>query len=214
MSLEFDMADPAERQRGLDAAASAARRGDLVVLPTDTVYGLATDAFNPRGVAAIRSAKGRGRDLPLQVLVGSPDTIEGLGYGLSKAARDLVQGFWPGGLTLVVRQQPTLAWDLGDPSGTIALRMPLHPVAIELLRITGPLAVSGANAAGGAPAASLQDAREQLGDRVAIYLDGGPSLDAVPSTVVDASGPVPRLLRPGALDLDTLRIVCPEILPG
>lgn len=214
MSLEFVMADPAERQRGLDAAASAARRGDLVVLPTDTVYGLATDAFNPRGVAAIRSAKGRGRDLPLQVLVGTPDTVEGLGYGLTKAARDLVQGFWPGGLTLVVRQQPTLAWDLGDASGTIALRMPLHPVAIELLRITGPLAVSGANAAGGAPAASLQDAREQLGDRVAIYLDGGPSLDAVPSTVVDVSGPVPRLLRPGAVDLDTLRTVCPEILPG
>ncbi|MFC6237684.1 L-threonylcarbamoyladenylate synthase [Longivirga aurantiaca] len=214
MSLEFDMADPAARPRGLDAAASAARRGDLVVLPTDTVYGLATDAFNPRGVAAIRAAKGRGRDLPLQVLVGSPDTVEGLGYGLTKAARELVQGFWPGGLTLVVRQQPTLAWDLGDSSGTVALRMPLHPVAIELLRITGPLAVSGANAAGGAPAASLSEAREQLGDLVAIYLDGGPSLDAVPSTVVDVSGQVPRLLRPGAIDLDTLRTVCPEILPG
>ncbi len=214
MSLEFDMADPAARPRGLDAAASAARRGDLVVLPTDTVYGLATDAFNPRGVAAIRSAKGRGRDLPLQVLVGSPDTVEGLGYGLTKAARDLVQGFWPGGLTLVVRQQPTLAWDLGDSSGTVALRMPLHPVAIELLRITGPLAVTSANTAGGTPAASLPEAREQLGERVAIYLDGGPSLDAVPSTVVDVSGHVPRLLRPGAVDLDTLRTVCPEILPG
>lgn len=214
MSLEFDMADPVARPRGLDAAASAVRRGDLVVLPTDTVYGLATDAFNPRGVAAIRAAKGRGRDLPLQVLVGSPDTVEGLGYGLTKAARELVQGFWPGGLTLVVRQQPTLAWDLGDSSGTVALRMPLHPVAIELLRITGPLAVSGANTAGGAPAGSMPEAREQLGDRVVIYLDGGPSLDAVPSTVVDVSGQVPRLLRPGAVDLDTLRTVCPEILPG
>ena len=214
MSLEFDMADPVARTRGLDAAASAARRGDLVVMPTDTVYGLATDAFNPRGVAAIRAAKGRGRDLPLQVLVGSPDTVEGLGYGLTKAARELVLGFWPGGLTLVVRQQPTLAWDLGDSAGTVALRMPLHPVAIELLRITGPLAVSGANVAGGAPAASVADAREQLGDRAAIYLDGGPSLDGVPSTVVDVSGPMPRLLRQGAVDLDTLRTVCPEMLPG
>lgn len=214
MSLSFDMADPSARQRGLDAAASAARRGDLVVLPTDTVYALATDAFNPRGAAAIRAAKGRGRDLPLQVLVGSPDTIEGLGYGLTKAARDLVQGFWPGGLTLVVRQQPTLAWDLGDAAGTVALRMPLHPVAIELLRVTGPLAVSGANVAGGAPAATLEEAREQIGDRAAIYLDGGPSLDAVASTVVDVSGSVARLLRPGAVDLDTLRTVVPEILPG
>lgn len=214
MSLEFDMADADARRRGLDAAASAARRGDLVVLPTDTVYAVATDAFNPRGVASIRSAKGRGRDLPLQVLVGSPETVEGLGYGLTKAARDLVQGFWPGGLTVVVRQQPTLAWDLGDAGGTIALRMPLHPVAIELLRTTGPLAVSGASSAGGAPAATMAEARDQLGDRAAIYLDGGPSLSAVPSTVVDVSGPAPRLLRPGAVDLDTLRTVCPEILPG
>jgi tRNA threonylcarbamoyl adenosine modification protein (Sua5/YciO/YrdC/YwlC family) len=211
VSLEFDMADPATRQRGLDAAASAARRGDLVVLPTDTVYAVATDAFNPRGAAGIRSAKGRGRDLPLQVLVGSPETIEGLGYGLTKAARDLVQGFWPGGLTLVVRQQPTLAWDLGDSSGTVALRMPLHPVAIELLRMTGPLAVSGANVAGGAAAVTMAAAREQLGDRAAVYLDGGASVASMTSTVVDVSGPVPRLLRPGAVDLDLLRSVVPDL---
>ncbi len=214
MSLHFDTANPDERERGLDVAANAARRGDLVVLPTDTVYGLGCDAFNPHGVAALLAAKGRGRDMPVPVLVGSPDTVEGLAYGLSKAARDLVEAFWPGALTVVVRHQPSLAWDLGDANGTVALRMPLHPVAIELLRIVGPMAVSSANRSGSAPAASYAEAEAQLGESVAVYLDAGPSGAAVPSTIVDASGPVPRLLRLGAIDLPTLRTVAPDLLEG
>ncbi len=212
MSLHFDTTNPDERERGLDVAANAARRGDLVVLPTDTVYGLGCDAFSPHGVAALLAAKGRGRDMPVPVLVGSPETVEGLAYGLSKAARDLVEAFWPGALTVVVRHQPSLAWDLGDAHGTVALRMPLHPVAIELLRIVGPMAVSSANRSGSAPATSYAEAEAQLGDSVAVYLDAGPSGAAVPSTIVDTSGPVPRLLRLGALDLDTLRTVAPDLL--
>ena len=211
MSLHFDTNNPDERERGLDAGASAARRGDLVVLPTDTVYGLGCDAFNPRGVTALLAAKGRGRDMPIPVLVGSPETVEGLAYGLSKAARDLVEAFWPGALTVVVRHQPSLAWDLGDSNGTVALRMPLHPVAIELLSIVGPMAVSSANRSGSAPATSYAEAEAQLGDSVAVYLDAGTSGEAVPSTIVDVSGPVPRLLRLGAIDLDTLRTVAPDI---
>jgi tRNA threonylcarbamoyl adenosine modification protein (Sua5/YciO/YrdC/YwlC family) len=152
--------------------------------------------------------------MPVPVLVGSPDTVEGLAYGLSKAARDLVEAFWPGALTVVVRHQPSLAWDLGDANGTVALRMPLHPVAIELLRIVGPMAVSSANRSGSAPATSYAEAEAQLGESVAVYLDAGPSGAAVPSTIVDASGPVPRLLRLGAIDLPTLRTVAPDLVEG
>jgi tRNA threonylcarbamoyl adenosine modification protein (Sua5/YciO/YrdC/YwlC family) len=212
VSLRFDTSDPDERSRGLEAAASAVRRGDLVVLPTDTVYGVGCDAFSSLGVTRLLEAKRRGRDLPLPVLVGTPQTLEGLAYGLSKAARDLVEAFWPGALTVVVRAQPSLAWDLGDAQGTVALRMPLHPVAIELLTATGPMAVTSANVAGAAPATDFAGADDQLGDSVAIYLDAGPVQEAVPSTILDVTGPVPRLLRAGAFDLETLRSVCPEIL--
>ncbi len=212
VSLRFDTADPTERAAGIEAAASAARRGDLVVLPTDTVYGLGCDAFSPAGVSRLLAAKGRGRDMPVPVLVGSPDTIEGLAYGLSPAARDLVEAFWPGAVTVVVRHQPSLAWDLGDAQGTVALRMPLHPVAIELLQAVGPMAVSSANRSGAAPATTYAEAEAQLGESVAVYLDAGTSGEAVPSTIVDVAGAVPRLLRLGAVDLETLRSVCPDLV--
>jgi L-threonylcarbamoyladenylate synthase len=211
VSLRFDTNDPDERDRGLAAATSAVRRGDVVVLPTDTVYGLGCDAFSATGVTRLLEAKRRGRDLPLPVLVGTPQTLEGLAYGLSKAARDLVEAFWPGALTVVVRAQPSLAWDLGDAAGTVALRMPLHPVAIELLTATGPMAVTSANVAGAAPPSDFAGAEEQLGDSVAIYLDAGPLPESAPSTILDLTGPVPRLLRAGAFDLETLRSVCPDI---
>ena len=214
MSLRFDLADPDERPRGIEAATSAVRRGELVVIPTDTVYGVGCDAFSSLGVGRLLEAKGRGRDMPVPVLVGSPQTIEGLAYGLTKAARDLVVAFWPGALTVVVRAQPSLAWDLGDAGGTVALRMPLHPVAIELLKATGPMAVSSANRSGSAPATNYAEAESQLGDAVWIYLDGGPSGEPVPSTIVDLTGEVPRVLRLGAVDLDTLRTVCPDLTSG
>jgi len=174
---------------------------------------VACDAFSSRGVERLLAAKGRGRDLPVPVLVGTPQTLEGLGYGLTKAARDLAEAFWPGPLTLVVRHQPTLAWDLGAAGGTVALRMPLHPVAIELLRVTGPLGVTAANAPAGALPRTLAEAQAQLGEAAAVHLDGGPSLDTPPSTVVDVSGPDPRLLREGAVTLDALREVCPALDP-
>jgi tRNA threonylcarbamoyl adenosine modification protein (Sua5/YciO/YrdC/YwlC family) len=211
VSLRFDTNDADERERGLAAAASAVRRGDVVVLPTDTVYGVGCDAFSSTGVTRLLEAKRRGRDLPLPVLVGTPQTLEGLAYGLSKPARDLVEAFWPGPLTVVVRAQPSLAWDLGDDRGTVALRMPLHPVALELLTATGPMAVTSANVAGAAPATDFAGAEAQLGDSVAIYLDAGPLPDSAPSTILDLVGATPRLLRAGAFDLETLRSVCPDI---
>lgn len=209
------MADPAERPRGLERAAAALRRGALVVLPTDTVYGLAADAFRPEAVADLLRAKGRGRDMPVPVLVGSPRGLDGIALAVSRVGRDLVDAFWPGALTLVCRAQPSLQWDLGDAHGTVAVRMPLHPVAIELLRETGPLAVSSANRTGQPPATTCAGAVDQLGEAVAVYLDGGPSGDPVPSTIVDVTGQVPVVLRAGALPVARLREVASDLVaPG
>ena len=213
MSLTYDCSDPTQRSEGIIAAEGAIRRGDLVVLPTDTVYGLGADAFQPPAVDDLLAAKGRGRDMPVPVLVGSWKGLDGLTMITPVAARDLVEAFWPGGLTLIVEHAPSLAWDLGDTRGTVAVRMPLHPVAIELLRRTGPLAVSSANRSGQPPAVTAAEAEEQLGSAVAVYLDGGPSGAAVPSTIVDLTGLVPRALRVGAVSMDQLREVLSDIEP-
>src|SRR3954469_10622671 len=197
MTQRFDCTDAAERARGLEAAERALRFGELVVLPTDTVYGLAADAFSASAVDGLLAAKKRGRDMPVPVLVGAWSTLDGLVDVLPPAADALRKAFWPGGLTLVVRHAASLIWDLGDAFGTVAVRMPLHPVAIDLLTRTGPLAVSSANTSGAPrphalrappaplafpsanpsappPAATCDEAVEQLADLVSVYLDGGP----------------------------------------
>ena len=201
----FDCAIEAERVEGLDAAATALRRGELAVLPTDTVYGVAADAFNPAAVDALLAAKGRGRDMPVPVLVATPEMLVALVGELSPQAKQLTEAFWPGALTVVVRHTPHLSWDLGDARGTVAVRMPDEPLAIELIGRTGPLAVSSANRSGHPPATTMLDARLQLGASVAVYLDGGPRPSATPSSIVDLTGDAPRLLREGALSAETLR---------
>jgi L-threonylcarbamoyladenylate synthase len=195
----FDCSDPAQRTAGIASAISALKGGRLVVLPTDTVYGIGADAFDGSAVAALLAAKGRGRNMPVPVLVGSWHTIDGLVYSVPDAARELIQAFWPGALSLVVRQAPSLQWDLGDAHGTVMLRMPLHPIAIELLREVGPMAVSSANISGRTAAVTAADAREQLGDLVEVYLEGGPSPQQAASTIVDLTGPEPRVLRQGPI---------------
>ena len=212
MSLFYDCSDPAERAEGLDAAVDSVRRGELVVLPTDTVYGIGADAFQPDAIDSLLATKGRGRDMPVPVLVGSWTGLDGLTLLVQPTVRELVEAFWPGGLTLVVEHAPSLAWDLGDTRGTVAVRMPLHPVALELLARTGPLGVSSANRTGQPPPVTAEDARDQLGYPVAVYLDGGPSGDPVPSTIVDVTGEVPRVLRAGAVSLDQLREVVPDVV--
>ena len=197
MSQVFDCRDPEQRQPAVAAAAAALKSGRLVVMPTDTVYGLAADAFDNRAVASLLAAKGRGRDMPVGVLVGSWHTIEGLVYYVPDSARELIRAFWPGALSLVVQQAPSLQWDLGDARGTVMLRMPLHPVALELLRETGPLAVSSANVSGQPPATTAPLAQVQLGPLIDVYLDGGPSPEQAASTIVDLTGPAPRILREG-----------------
>ncbi|MFG2750088.1 L-threonylcarbamoyladenylate synthase [Streptomyces xanthophaeus] len=211
MARRYDCNDATDRKTGLREAASAVRRGELVVLPTDTLYGIGADAFSPEAVSDLLAAKGRGRGMPTPVLIGSPNTLHGLVTDFSEQAWELVDAFWPGALTLVAKHQPSLAWDLGDTQGTVAVRMPLHPVAIELLTEVGPMAVSSANLTGHPAPEDCDAAREMLGDSVSVYLDGGPTPGIQPSSIVDVTGKVPVLLREGALTADQLREVVPDL---
>lgn len=211
MARRYDCSDATDRATGLREAASAVRRGELVVLPTDTVYGIGADAFSPEAVGDLLEAKGRGRGMPSPVLVGSPNTLHGLVTDFSEQAWELVDAFWPGALTLVAKHQPSLTWDLGETRGTVAVRMPLHPVAIELLTEFGPMAVSSANLTGHPSPQDCDAAQDMLGDAVSVYLDGGPTPAAVPSSIVDVTGRTPVLLREGAISADELRKVVPEL---
>ncbi|SEG58330.1 tRNA threonylcarbamoyl adenosine modification protein, Sua5/YciO/YrdC/YwlC family [Nonomuraea solani] len=201
----YDCSDLEQRTEGLTEAAAAVRRGELVVLPTDTVYGIGADAFTPAAVTALLDAKGRGRDMPPPVLVGTVRAATALIDDLGPYGQDLIDAFWPGPLTLVCKANRALSWDLGDTKGTVAIRMPLHPVALDLLKETGPMAVSSANRSGSPAATTAEDAEEQLGDSVAVYLDGGKTTDHTPSTILDLTTAVPRLLRRGAIPVEKLR---------
>jgi L-threonylcarbamoyladenylate synthase len=211
MSRRYDCSDPDQRAAGLREAAGSVRRGELVVLPTDTVYGIGADAFSAGGVASLLAAKGRGRDMPVPVLVAAPTTLHGLVAQFPESGWDLVDAYWPGALTIVARHQPSLQWDLGDARGTVALRMPLHPVAIELLTEVGPMGVSSANRSGQPPATTASEAQDQLGTSVEIYLDGGQTADNVPSSIIDLTGDAPKLLREGALTFDQIAKVVPNL---
>lgn len=204
MSTVYDCNQPDSRSVGLNAARGSLKAGRLVVVPTDTLYGLAADAFDGSAVAALLRAKGRGRDMPVPVLVGSWTTIDGLVTSVRPEARELIRSFWPGGLSLVVHAAPSLAWDLGDTRGTVMLRMPLHPVILELLREVGPLAVSSANVSGQPPATTVVEARAQLGESASVYLDGGPTEHGVASTIVDLTGNRPRIIREGAVSAEAI----------
>ena len=205
MSAWFDCSDETQRTEGLAAAATSVLSGELVVLPTDTVYGVGADAFSPAAVTRLLAAKGRGRDMPPPVLVGSTRAASALVEDLGSWGQQLIDEFWPGGLTIVCRAQRTLNWDLGDAKGTVAVRMPQDPVTLDLLKETGPMAVTSANLTGKPAATTAEQAREQLGDAVAVYLDGGPSAGGLASTIVDLTGDVPRLLRQGAISIGRLR---------
>jgi tRNA threonylcarbamoyl adenosine modification protein (Sua5/YciO/YrdC/YwlC family) len=214
VALFFDCRDPEVRVDAIRTAAHSVSSGELVVLPTDTVYGLGADAFDAVAVADLLRVKGRGRAVPVPVLVGSWTTIDGLVAAVDSRTRDLIEAFWPGGLTLVVRHASSLTWDLGDANGTVAVRMPLHPVAIELLEKTGPMAVSSANRHGQPAAQTGMEAQAQLGEDVAVYLDDGRVTGGVASTIVDVTGGRPQILRLGAIGADELREVVPDIVGG
>lgn len=213
MSELRDCTDPATWWPHLDEATRALAGGALAVVPTDTVYGIAADAFTPEAVARLLEAKGRGRDMPPPVLIADVRTMDGLATDIPAAARALAEEFWPGPLTIILGAQPTLAWDLGETEGTVALRVPDHELTRALLRRTGPLAVSSANKSGRPAALTALDARAQLAESVRVYLDGGPVAGGVPSTIVDASAGRLRIVREGALSASELARVAPELAP-
>ena len=212
MSRRYDCTDADERATGIREAAYAVRRGELIVLPTDTVYGIGADAFSPLAVSELLRAKRRGRDMPPPVLVGTPKAATALIEDLGPDGQNLIDAFWPGALTIICRANRSLAWDLGDTKGTVAVRMPDHEIAIELLKQTGPLAVSSANLTGNDAAATAEEAETQLGDAVELYLDAGRCDDNIPSTIVDLTGPTPRILRQGALSQDRLAEVASSVI--
>ncbi|HET7660805.1 MAG TPA: L-threonylcarbamoyladenylate synthase [Oryzihumus sp.] len=210
MSPVYDCTTQEGLATGVAEAAEAVRRGEVVVLPTDTVYGVGADAFSPDAVAAVLAAKGRGREMPPPVLVPNPRTVDGLATQVPAYARDLIQEFWPGPLTLVLLAQSSLMWDLGDTNGTVALRMPEDDVALALLDAVGPMAVTSANLTGQPAATSVTEAAAQLGAAVSVYLDAGPTTSNTPSTIVDCTGDQPAVLREGAISADRLREVLGE----
>lgn len=214
MTQRIPCADGAHRERAVSAALAAVRRGDLVIIPTESVYAVATDAFSRRGVDAVRDVKGYDTQVPLPVMVGARSTVAGIAARVPDDARVLMEAFWPGPLTLLLTPQPTLAWDL-PPDAPLAVRMPLHPVALALLRQSGPLVVTSANQPGMPAPADVDDAIDQVGPVASLALDAGRLDDAsLPSTIVDVSDGTPRVVRLGAIGIEELTRACPHVRDG
>lgn len=194
MATIYDCSDSAELLTGMRLARQALGMGELIVIPTDTVYGIGCDAFTPEAVRRLLDAKGRGPSAPPPVLIPGIPTLDALAESVPDQVYKLVKAFWPGALTVIVPARATLTWDLGETHGTVALRMPNNDVALDLLSETGPLAVSSANLTGQPAAGTAQEAFDALGDSVSIYLDGGAVGSKIASdnergsTIVDATG--------------------------
>ena len=207
MSPVIDCTTEEGLAHGIEAAVAALHAGELVVLPTDTVYGLGVDAFSADAVTTVLLVKGRGREMPPPVLVQSQRTVDGLATNIPVYVRDLIEAFWPGPLTIVLQSQSSLMWDLGETNGTVALRMPNDEVALRLLAEVGPMAVSSANVSGQPPAKTAQEAEAQLASSVSIYLDAGPRPGGLASTILDCSNEAPVILRAGAVSFDQIQEV-------
>jgi L-threonylcarbamoyladenylate synthase len=207
-------ADPELFARAEEDARAAIEAGECIVLPTDTVYGIGADAFNAEAVQGLLDAKVRGRDMPPPVLIGEPSLIRALATDIPDAARELVGKHWPGPLTIILKRQPSLKMDLGDAEGTVALRVPDHELARDILRATGPMAVSSANISGLPAALTCDEAIDQLGASVSVYLDGGRIGEngQPPSTIVDfTQADHGQVLRRGALSIEVLRETLPDV---
>lgn len=217
MADVYDCSDSSQLLSGTRSARQALGRGQVIVMPTDTVYGIAADAFTPEAVQRLLDAKGRGRQSPPPVLIPGVDTLNALAAEVPQPVTALAEAFWPGPLTVVLRANPSLSWDLGDTGGTVALRIPNDPLALELLRETGPLAVSSANKTGEPAARTAKQAEEMLGDSVAVYLEAGESDgDGTASTIVDAThltdeGGTLRILRDGGVSREKLAELLPQV---
>jgi tRNA threonylcarbamoyl adenosine modification protein (Sua5/YciO/YrdC/YwlC family) len=215
-TTSYNCTNDEQRAEGLAHAQKAIAAKQVIVMPTDTVYGIAADAFSPQAVATLLAAKGRGRSMPPPVLIPRIGTMEGLATDIPDDARKLAEKYWPGPLTIIFHAQPSLTWDLGDTVGTVALRVPDEQLALDLLTLTGPLAVSSANRTGQPAAQTAQEAREQLAESVEVYLEAGfrplEGTEGVPSTIVDATGLRLRIVREGAISLDQIQRMVPSAL--
>lgn len=200
MERIYDCSLDTDLLTGMRLAKVSLGRKELVVLPTDTVYGLAADAFSHEGVKKLLDAKGRGRQSPPPVLIGNAAALEGLAQDVPQMAHKLAETFWPGALTMILKAQPSLTWDLGETKGTVALRMPDHKIALALLQETGPLAVSSANLTEEPAATTCQQAEKYLGSKVKIYLDGGASPKGEASTIIDMTDLVDTLSDKGEIE--------------
>ena len=211
MQKVYDCSVDTDLLTGFRLAKVSLDRNELVVLPTDTVYGIAANAFSPKAVEALLNAKGRDRTMPPPVLIPKVETLSALASDLPLVANQLAAAFWPGALTMVLKAQRSLEWDLGETRGTVALRVPDHKITLALLEDVGPLAVSSANLTGKDAAVNVQQAVEHFGDNVAVYLDGGASPKGEASTILDLTqvrdGEPIRVLRKGAITLDRIRSV-------
>lgn len=193
-------------------AAAVIRRGGLVAFPTETVYGLGAHALDADAVSRIFDAKGRPAGDPVIVHVTGPDALAGVVGAVPVAARALMARFWPGPLTLILERGPAVPLRVTAGGPTVAVRVPAHPVAIALLRAAGvPIAAPSANRFSRPSPTTADDVAEDLGDRIDMILDGGPTTHGVESTVVDCTSSVPLVLRPGAITLEALREVNPDI---
>ncbi|WP_053384484.1 L-threonylcarbamoyladenylate synthase [Leucobacter celer] len=220
MAEVFDCSDSSQLLAGMRTARRAVGRGELVVMPTDTVYGVAADAFTPEAVQRLLDAKGRGRQSPPPVLIPNTNTLAALAAEVTTPLSRLAEAFWPGALTIITRANPSLSWDLGDTGGTVALRIPNHPLALELLEETGPLAVSSANKTGEPAARTAAAAQEMLGDSIAVYLEAGEAEgDGVASTIIDATGLSEdggelHVLREGGVSREAIAELLPQVTFG
>jgi L-threonylcarbamoyladenylate synthase len=195
---------PADQPEALQKAVALLRDGHLVAFPTDTVYGVGALAFDQRGIDQLYAVKGRDSLKAIPILIGEPTDLALVTSGLGETARQLAQRFWPGPLTLVVPSHPGLPPNL-SPQPTVGVRMPDHPVALSLLRSTGPMAVTSANLSGAESSVTAQQVFAQLGERIPVILDGGRTPGGLSSTVVDCTGPDLIILRQGPISLSELQ---------
>lgn len=203
-----------DTQAGIAAAAQAVADGECIVVPTDTVYGIGADAFSAAAVGKLLAAKQRGTDMPPPVLIAERSMLRALTSDIPRDAMSLARNHWPGALTLILKAQRTLQLELGETHGTVAVRVPDHDELRQLLRRTGPLAVSSANVHAQPAANTCAEALDMLGDTVAVYLDGGATAGLGASTIIDFSrNERGEVLRQGAISFEELKRSAPRLTP-
>ena len=226
MERIYDCSVDTDLLTGMRLAKVSLGRHELVVMPTDTVYGIGCDAFSAKGVEALLAAKGRGPQSPPPVLIPNTQTLHALAESVPDVAVRLAETFWPGALPMILRAQPSLNWNLGETRGTVALRMPDHKIALALLEEVGPMAVSSANLTGEPAATTCQQAEAYLGSSVSVYLDGGTSPKGEASTILDLTSIVDtydadggltttgsiKIVRRGALRPEQIRSIAGSLL--